>query len=118
MDLGFIADWFTSANTFFQYVWTFLSSGIFDFVKTVLVFFSKMLIYSFVEFKLFMLDIAYSVVQEIMQETGITLLVTSAWSSIPANVQQTLAFFNIPQGLTLIFSAIPTRWAMKFIPGA
>ena len=41
MDLGFIADWFTSANTFFQYVWTFLSSGIFDFVKTVLVFFSK-----------------------------------------------------------------------------
>jgi hypothetical protein len=117
MDLGFIADWFTTVNTFFQAAWTFMASGLFDFAKSMLELLTKSLIYSFFEFKIFMLDIAYTVVQEIMQETGITALVTSAWSSIPADIQQLLAFFNIPQGLTLIFSAIPTRWAMKFIPG-
>jgi hypothetical protein len=117
MDLGFIADWFTNVNTFFQAAWTFMASGIYDFVKTILELLTKSAIYSFFEFKIFMLDIGYTVVQGIMQETGITALVTSAWSSVPAEMQQLLAFFNIPQGLTLIFSAIPTRWAMKFIPG-
>ena len=64
-----------------------------------------------------MLDVAYEVVQELLRESGVTELVKSAWASIPGNIQSMLAFFKIPQGLTLIFSAIPTRWAMKFIPG-
>ncbi|WP_412779034.1 DUF2523 family protein [Pseudomonas coronafaciens] len=65
-----------------------------------------------------MLDISVTVVKEISEESGVTALVKSSWASIPGDIQSTLAFFKIPQGLTLIFSAIPARWAMKFVPGA
>lgn len=118
MDLGWIATWFDSVNTFFQAVWNFMDSGIYDFVKDLMVVVTKALIYSYFQFKIYALDIAYEVVQEILQDTGVTQMVKSAWSSIPGEIQATLGFFNIPQGLTLIFAAIPTKWALKFVPGA
>ena len=117
MDLSFIATWFNSTNAFFQDIWTFADAGIYAFFKDALVIVVKALIYSYIEFKIAMIKIAYTVVQEIMQETGVIAMVSSAWSSIPLSIQSMLSFFNIPQGLTLIFSALPTRWAMKFIPG-
>lgn len=118
MDLGWIAAWFDSVNTFFQALWNFMDSGIYQFVKDLLVVVTKSLIWSYFQFKIFALDVAYEVVQEILQDTGVTQMVKSAWSSIPGDMQAMLGFFNIPQGLTLIFSAIPTKWALKFVPGA
>ncbi len=117
MDFGWIATWFDSVNTFFQAVWNFMDAGIYDFIKSLLVVVTKALIYSYIQFKITMADVAYEVVQEIFQETGVAQMVKSAWSSIPGDIQAMLGFFNIPQGLTLIFSAIPTRWALKFVPG-
>lgn len=118
VDLSWLASWLDSTNTFFQAIWDFMNNGIYDFFKGCLVVLVKALIYSYIEFKVFMIDIAYTVVQEILQETGVVALVKSAWGSVPGDMQSMLSFFNIPQGLTLIFSAIPTRWAMKFVPGA
>ncbi|WP_341524003.1 DUF2523 family protein [Pseudomonas sp. G.S.17] len=115
--MDFVISWMGSVTDFFQAAWDFMDSGIYTFVKDLLVILTKALIYSFLQFKILMLDVGYEVVQEILQESGVTELVKSAWASIPGNIQSMLAFFKIPQGLTLIFSAIPTRWAMKFIPG-
>lgn len=118
MDLSWLADWLNSANTFFQFIWDFMSSGIYQFFKDALVIITKALIYSYLQFKILMLDVAISVVKEISEESGAVALVKSAWGSVPGDMQSMLSFFNIPQGLTLIFAAIPARWAMKFIPGA
>jgi hypothetical protein len=118
MDLSWIATWFDSVNTFFQAVWDFMDSGIYDFIKSMLVVVTKSLIYTYIEFKVYMVEIAYDVVKEILQDTGVSEMVKSAWASIPGDMQAMLGFFNIPQGLTLIFSAIPTKWALKFVPGA
>ena len=79
---------------------------------------TKLMIYSWLQMKVFIADVALEVVKEISEETGIASLIRSSWAAIPAEVQGTLNFFKIPQGLTLIFSAFPARWAMKFIPGA
>ena len=117
MDLSWLASWLDSANTFFQYIWDFMAAGIYEFFKDALVIVTKALIYSYLQFKVFMLDIALTVVKEIAQESGVVSAVQSAWGGIPGDMQSMLAFFKIPQGLTLIFSAIPARWAMKFIPG-
>ncbi|WP_268796408.1 DUF2523 family protein [Pseudomonas huanghezhanensis] len=68
--------------------------------------------------QIMMIDVAYEVVQEVITDSGAAQLVSSAWASIPGDIQSTLSFFKIPQGLSLLFSAIPTRWAMRFIPGA
>ncbi|RMT02623.1 hypothetical protein ALP53_200020 [Pseudomonas savastanoi pv. phaseolicola] len=117
MDLSWLVHWLDSANTFFQFIWDFMGTGIYQFFKDALVIITKALIYSYLQFKILMLDIAVTVVKEISEESGVTALVKSAWGSIPGDIQSTLAFFKIPQGLTLIFSAIPARWAMKFVPG-
>lgn len=117
MDLSWLADWLNSTNGFLQDMWDFVNSGIYKFFKDAMVIFTKAAIYSFFQFKIFMINIAYDVVQEIIHDTGVVAVVKSAWSSIPGDLQSTLAFFKIPQGLTLVFTAIPTRWAMKFIPG-
>ncbi|KPY20009.1 hypothetical protein ALO89_200097 [Pseudomonas coronafaciens pv. porri] len=118
MDFSWLAHWLDSANTFFQYIWDFMATGIYQFFKDALVIVTKALIYSYRQFKILMLDISVTVVKEISEESGVTALVKSSWASIPGDIQSTLAFFKIPQGLTLIFSAIPARWAMKFVPGA
>lgn len=108
---------FSSIADFFNFVWDWMTNGIYDFAQSFLVVLTKAAIYSYFQITLFTFDIAYTVVQEIMQDVGIVDLVKSAYSSIPGDVQSMLSFFNVPQGLTLIFSAIPTRWTMKFIPG-
>lgn len=113
-----LATWLDQLGAFIEALWTFFASGIYDFAKEVMVLVTKAMIYAYIQSMIFMADIGYQVTQEIMQEVGITSAVTSAWGSLPADIRGTLSFFNIPQGLTVIFSAIPTRWAMKFIPGA
>lgn len=116
MDFSWLGPFFNGITAFMLAIWTFFTSGIYDFFVAALVIATKASIYSYLQFTLFSLDIAYTVVQEILQESGVTALVKSSWASIPGDIQSTLAFFNVPQGLTLIFSAIPTKWAMKFIP--
>jgi len=110
--------WLSSTTHFFQAQWDFMDSGIYEFVKSLLVVITKASIWTAIQFKIVMIDVAYEVVQEVITDSGAAQLVSSAWASIPADVQSTLAFFKIPQGLTLLFSAIPTRWAMRFVPGA
>lgn len=116
MDLGFIGEFFNNVQIFFADIWTFLTTGIYDFTKAALVVVTKAIIYSYLQSSLFMLEIAYTVVQEIVADVGVTQQVQSAYSMIPSDIRGTLSFFNVPQGLSLIFSAIPTRWALKFIP--
>src|SRR5437868_4216009 len=118
MDLSWIASWFNDVSTFFTAMWDFVNSGIYQFFKDALVVIVKALVYSSIEFKIFCLGVAYDVVNELVQDTGAADLVKSAWGSLSADVQSTLAFFNVPQGLSLIFAAFPTKWAMKFIPGS
>lgn len=116
MDFSWIGDFFNNIQLFFQDIWQFVYSGIYDFVKEAFVVVTKLMIYAYFQSLIFCIDIAHDVVQDLLAETGVTQHVQQAYSNIPADIRQMLAFFNIPQGLTLIFSAIPTRWAMKFIP--
>lgn len=116
MDISWIADFFNSVTGFFQDIWTFIYSGIYELLKAFLVTLTKAMIYAYFQAMIFGAEIAYEVVQDIMDETGITREITTAWNRIPADMRSTLSFFNIPQGLTLIFTAIPTRLALKFVP--
>ena len=103
MDLSWLASWLDSANTFSSILGT---SWVVAY-KDALVIVTKSLVYSDLQFEIFMLDIALIVVKEISEESGVVALVQSAWAGIPGDMQSMLAFFNIPQGLTLIFSEIP-----------
>ncbi|TBW03706.1 DUF2523 domain-containing protein [Azotobacter chroococcum] len=116
MDLSFISDFFVSVSQFFQSIWDFLWVGIYDFVKEVMAYATKAAIYTYIQISIFLVDVAYEVVQDILVDLNVAAQVESAYNSIPGQMRNTLAFFGVPEALTVIFSAVPTRMAMKFVP--
>lgn len=116
MDLSFISNFFVNVSHFFQAIWDFICSGIYDFTKEVMVYLTKVSIHAYIQGTLFLVDVAYEVVQDILADLNITSQVQNAYNSIPSEIRSTLSFFGVPEALTIIFSAVPTRWAMKFVP--
>lgn len=116
MDLSFISDFFVNVSTFFQSIWDFLYSGIYDFVKEVMAFLTKVAIYSYIQISILLVEVAYEVAQDIFIDLNVAAQVQSAYNSIPDQMRNTLAFFGVPEALTIIFSAVPTRMAMRFVP--
>lgn len=109
---GFIND----CVLFINWVWSWFYTGIYDLLKSFLVVLTKASIYASLQATLFALDIAYTTVQEILADIGVIAQLQSYWNGIPTEVRNYLDFFNIPQGLMLVLSAIPTRMALRFVP--
>lgn len=78
IDLSWLSSWLDSTNTFFQAIWEFMNNGIYQFFKDSMVVLVKGMIYAYIQAKVYMLEIAYTVVKEILQETGVVALVKSA----------------------------------------
>lgn len=101
---------------FFQYVWDFLTTGIYDLIKDGLVMLTKAAIYSWVKVQIFALGIAYEAAQDITTDIGVTDFVRQRYSGIPSEIASVLEFFGVPQALNIIFSALSTRFALRFVP--
>ncbi|WP_437882141.1 DUF2523 family protein [Pseudomonas sp. LRF_L74] len=116
MDLGFVGDFFNGINDAVGDFLEFTKNGIYQFFKEVFVVFTKVMIYSYLKTMVFALDVAYTVVQDIMEDIGVADQVSQFYGAIPDEYRSMLGFFKVPQAITMIFSAIPTRWALKFVP--
>lgn len=116
--MEWIATWFNEVTTFFQASWDFINSGIYTLCKDLLKVAVESYVYGLVKFKLFCLKLAYDVVVDLVQDSGAAAVIQTAWGGMTGDMQATLAFFNVPQGLSLIFAAFPTKFVMRFIPGA
>jgi hypothetical protein len=115
MDID-ITGWLSDVTNFFDYVWNYLHSGIYEFVTEIMVFLTKAAMYSYLQMSLWAMDIGLRVVKDIFVDLGLADKVSSAYSMIPEDIRSTLSFFGVPQAITIIAAAIPTRLAMKFIP--
>jgi hypothetical protein len=102
--------------TFFQFVWDFMSNGIYTFVRDALAVVTKALVYSWVSTQLFALDIAYEAAKGIVSDLGISSAVRSYYGGLPGEVSSALSFFGVPQALNMIFSALSTRFVLRFVP--
>lgn len=102
--------------SFFQFVWDFLSTGIYDLIKEGLVVLTKAAIYSWVQIQLLALEVAYEAAQDIVTDIGVTQFVRQRYSGIPSETAAVLEFFGVPQALNILFSALSTRFALKFVP--
>lgn len=116
MDFSFITEWFDQVSAFFQAGWDWLYFGIYDFIKETFVLLTKVMIYSAIQTAIFTAQVAFEAVQDISADLGVTQHAQAAYNSIPQNMRATLDFFGVPQALTIIFSAIPTKFAMRFVP--
>ena len=101
---------------FFQYIWDFLTTGIYDFAKEIMVIATKAALYSFIQMQIFALQVAYEAAQDIVSNIGITQQIRQMYSGLPGEVLSGLSFFGIPQALNILFSAFSTRFVLRFVP--
>lgn len=114
--MEWIAGYLDQITSFFQYIWDFLTTGIYEFVKDGLVVLTKAAIYSYVHIQILALEVAYEAAQSIMSDLGVAQAVRQRYAGLPADVVNVLSFFGIPQALNIIFSALSTRFVLKFVP--
>ena len=112
MEIPFISD----ILQFFQSLWDWLYVGVYDFTKSAFVLLTKYAIQAYFVTMIFAAEVGYDVFAELMRDIGVSQAVNSAYGSLPAQIRSAISFFGIPEALNMIFSAIGTRFAMKFIP--
>lgn len=101
---------------FFQWIWDFLTVGIYDFIKDGLVLLTKAAIYSWFQIQLLALEVAYEAASEILSDLGVSQAVRDRYNGLPVHVADALSFFGVPQALNIIFSALSTRFVLRFVP--
>jgi len=101
---------------FFQYVWDFLTTGIYGLIKETMVILTKAALYSFIQMQIFALQVAYEAAQDIVGNIGVTQQIRQMYSGLPGEVLSGLSFFGIPQALNILFSAFSTRFVLRFVP--
>lgn len=114
--MEWIAGFFDQVTTFINYVWEWMTNGIYELGKEFLIVLTKAAIYTYFQILLLGVEIAHSAVTSIIEDTGLMDAVRSAYSQLPPGVQASLAFFRIPESLAVIFTAFATRWALSFVP--
>ena len=101
---------------FFQYIWDFITSGIYEFTKEALKAATKVAIYAYFQTLLLAIEVGYEVYQEIMANIGVTQTINQYWGSIDSDIRSALSFFGIPDAINMLTSAVGTRFVMRFIP--
>lgn len=105
-----------SIVAFFQGVWDFITQGIYDFAVWA---FAKLIEYITLEglkFFIWALGFAWDFVKQIILELNLAAGVNSAFAAMPSDVTGLLIYFQFPQALTLVLTALVAKYVMRFIP--
>ncbi len=114
--MEWISGYLDQINAFFQFIWDFFASGIYEFVRSIFVIATKVAMYSYITTLIFLIDVAFTVASELIESFGVAALIKSMFGALPAQVHAALSFFGVPQALNIIFSALGTRFCMRFVP--
>lgn len=106
-------DWLVD---FIQYIWDWFAAGIYDFFVAAFAYAGLVITKVWLKFQLFMLDAAFKLYSEFVESLNLSEYLQQKYNSLDSAVISTLAYFKVPEGLTLIFNAIGTKIALRFIP--
>lgn len=74
------------------------------------------IIISYLELKLYMLELAYDLAAQIISAVGLSEAIQSAWSSLPPATASTLTYLRVPEAINMIMSAYVTRFILGLMP--
>ena len=100
---------------FFQEIYNFFDSGIYDFVKEIFVWLNYKLLIWKITSMLFMLDVAYGLFNLIIADLKLAERLANVLSMIPADTKSLLEFFNVFTGLSWMFQALGTKVVLKLM---
>jgi beta-mannanase len=108
-------DFFNKIIEFFDYIVTFITSGIYDLIVK---WFAQFIIsaqISMVKFKIFSLVFAWDVAKEIINQLSVSSYLQQAYNSLDSRIISLLNFFKIPDAINIILSARITKFVLKFM---
>lgn len=97
-----IADWF--------------STGIYDFFTELAAYFITNMMIWYWKSKLSGLEFAWGVAQSILSTLNIGSTIQSYWAMLPGEVASGAAFFRVPEAISLMLTALATRFVLNFLP--
>lgn len=101
---------------FFDNVWNWLTEGIYDVLSDALAALIEFLVEGYLDLLLWAVPFAWGVAQTVIQDLQLSQHINTAWSLLPTQAANTLAFFRIPEVIVIIVSAYAARLVLRFIP--
>lgn len=74
------------------------------------------LLISYLEAKLFFLEISYEIASALIDSIGLSDAINSAWSNIPSAPRAVMTYLKIPEAINMIMSAYVTRFLLGLLP--
>jgi hypothetical protein len=71
---------------------------------------------SYLEMKLYMLEIAYGFASALVQSIGLSSAISSAWGAVPLQFQSVFVYLRVPDAINMIMSAYVTRFVLGLMP--
>lgn len=109
----FLADILDSIKYFFTYIVDFLTSGIFDLLIDFALYLKDLLFLLWLKIAVYSVENATAFISSFTSNIDLTSSIESGWLSLPLEIREFLAFFRIPEILTMIFSAFVVRFFFK-----
>lgn len=95
-------------------VW-FFDLGLPAILKQFLVYMGKLIIYSWIQTQVFMLDLAYTIASEILADMNVTALIESSFSNLDSESVAIANYMKIPDLVKNLISAYATRFVLGFM---
>ena len=99
-----------------KYIALFLALGLYTFGEELVYFAMKAMTLGAMQFFLFSIPIAFDVALEILSSLNLSAHMVTSWSAIPLEARQAMAFFRIPEVLSILITVALAKFVMRFVP--
>lgn len=98
---------------FFDYIKWFFSEGAISFFDAAIIYVGKWMVYSALEFKFYLIKIAFAIGQSIISDFGITQRIEQAFGMLNSETTSMMQFFGVIAAIKNIVSALFTRFVLN-----
>ncbi len=112
------ASFFNSVINFFNDIYNFLVNGIYDFMVWVFAGLVQTLTLFSIKFQIMAARFGWDTAVSIINNSHIAAYIETAWTSIPPQISSLLSLLQIPQFISIVFTAFVTKYVMRFMPFA
>lgn len=106
-----------SITNFFTGIWNWTSTGIHDAIVYGYAAYIEHYTLATIKFKLYIINFAWDIAKQILIDLQFNQKMIEFFSFIPDYIQVNLMALRIPEGITLIATALVTKYVLRFIPG-
>jgi len=114
--LNYLSGIFNSLFAFFNALWSYLTDNIYDFVVWIFRGFVEYSTLESLKFALVAVNFSWDVAKAILQDLQFAALLTNAFTALPGEVQGLLNICRVPDAISLLVTAMVTKYVLRFIP--